>query len=179
MALNYKRLWWGLALLVLGVTGCNPLPAGMDGYATGGDYSSNGERIYFTGTSANDRITYTWTGPGGMGPGGGMMGGQGGGMMGGQGGMMGQLACVTCHGADGRGRQNVMNSGVDAPDIRWVALTTAEPDMDHPPYTEETFKRAVTQGVDPGNNPLDPMMPRWQMSDQDLNDLIAFLKTLH
>ena len=116
------------------------------------------------------------------------MGGQGG-MMGGQGGMgmMGGLTCVTCHGSDGRGRQNVMNSGVDAPDIRWSTLTEAEhdehggdePEMDHPPYNAATFKRAVTQGLDPGGNPLDPVMPRWQMSDRDLNDLIGFLKTLN
>ena len=26
---------------------------------------------------------------------------------------------------------------------------------------------------------LDPMMPRWQMTEQELNDLIAYLKTLH
>jgi cytochrome c oxidase subunit 2 len=181
MAMNYKRIWLGLALLAVGVIGCNPLPGDAGGFAAGGNYASNGQRIYFTGASANDRITYTWEGPGR-----GMMGGQGG-MMGGQGGMMSGLACVTCHGSDGRGRQNVMNSGVNAPDIRWSTLTEAEhdqhgddePDMDHPPYTVETFKRAVTQGLDPGGNSLDPVMPRWQMSDQDLNDLIDFLKTLN
>jgi len=177
MVVNSKKLWLGLALLTLGITGCNLLTGGvMDGLTTGGNYASNGQRIYFTGASTNDRITYTWTGPGA-----GMMGGRG------SMGMMGGLACVTCHGSDGHGRQNVMNSGVDAPDIRWSTLIEAEhdehggdePEMDHPPYNAETFKRAVTQGLDPGGNSLEPVMPRWQMSDRDLNELISFLKTLN
>ena len=40
---------------------------------------------------------------------------------------------------------------------------------------EETFKRAVTEGVEPDGEPLDEAMPRWRMSDQDLEDLIAYL----
>ena len=50
--------------------------------------------------------------------------------------------------------------------------------MEHPRYDEESFKQAVTQGIDPGGDALDPLMPRWQMSDQELNDLITYLKRL-
>jgi cytochrome c oxidase subunit II len=50
--------------------------------------------------------------------------------------------------------------------------------MDHPPYTEETLKRAIIQGIDPAGEPLEWPMPRWNMSDEDLNDLIDFLKML-
>jgi cytochrome c oxidase subunit 2 len=153
----------GLALSAVFVAACSPL-VGSGLFPA--DYSSNGERIYFTGTSAHDRITFSGGDFGGMMSGGGMMGGQ--------------LACANCHGPDGRGRQFVMHmTEINAPDIRWSALTQAEPDMDHPPYDEQTFKRAVTQGLDPAGHPLDAAMPRWQMSDQDLNDLIAFLKTLN
>jgi mono/diheme cytochrome c family protein len=78
---------------------------------------------------------------------------------------------------------------MDVSDIRWSALTEEDHDgdgdhgdgggeMEHPPYDEETFKRAVTRGLDPGGDSLDPAMPRWRMSDQDLGDLIAYLKTL-
>jgi mono/diheme cytochrome c family protein len=77
---------------------------------------------------------------------------------------------------------------MDAPDIRWSALTGDEhgeddhhgdeDGMEHPPYNATFFKQAVTQGLDPAGNPLDSAMPRWQMSAQDLADLIAYLKTL-
>ena len=151
-------LWAGLGLLV---AACGPL--GRDGRR----YASNGERIYFTGTSANGRLRYS--------------GGDFGGMMGG-----GQLACADCHGPDGRGGQHVMHmTAMDGPDIRWSALTEAEhgdhgdeEEMEHPPYDEETFERAVTRGLDPGGDALDPAMPRWRTSEQDLDDLIAYLKTL-
>lgn len=127
-----------------------------------GRFASNGERIYVTGTSANGRISYS-----GGDFGGGMMGGRG--MMGG-----GQPACADCHGRDGRGGRHVMQMTVmDAPDIRWSTLAEAEhgdhgeEEMEHPPYDEKTFKRAVTQGLDPGGNSLGAAMPRWRMSDQD------------
>jgi mono/diheme cytochrome c family protein len=50
--------------------------------------------------------------------------------------------------------------------------------MDHPPFTDATIKQAITQGVDPANKPLDWTMPRWQMADQDLNDVLEYLKSL-
>ena len=106
-------------------------------------------------------------------------------MMGGS----GRLACADCHGKDARGGVHQMGmTQMDAPDIRWAALTEEEHGadgdhnegggMDHPPYDEATFKQAVTQGVDPAGDPLDSDMPRWRMSDQDIQDLIAFLKSM-
>jgi cytochrome c oxidase subunit 2 len=129
-------LWWGLGLVALLVAACGPLARDRRRYA------SNGERIYFSGASANGRIGYS--------------GGDSGGMM-------------------------------DAPDIRWSELTEAahgghddgEPEMEHLPYDEETFKQAVTRGLDPGGDALDSDMPRWRMSEADLEDLIAYLKTLN
>jgi cytochrome c oxidase subunit II len=69
-----------------------------------------------------------------------------------------------------------MMQSYDVPNITWAELTAQ--DMDHPPYTEETRKRAITQGLDPAGNQLEYPMPRWQMSEQDLNDLVAYIKTL-
>lgn len=158
-------VWLGLTLLTLVVAACSPWGLG------GGRYASNGERIYFSGTSANGRISSSG-------------GDVGGGMIGGQGMMGGQLACADCHGPDGRGGPHVMHmTSMDAPDIRWSALTEAEHgaeegEMEHPPFNEETFKRAVTQGLDPGGTPLAPAMPRWRVSDEDLDDLIVFLRGL-
>jgi cytochrome c oxidase subunit II len=117
-------------------------------------FSSNGQRIYFTAESASGQsITYTG-GPGMM--------------------TQGRLVCVNCHGSEGHGgRVNFMMQSFDVPNIAWPELTA-----DDPPYTEETLKRAITQGLDPAGDPLKYPMPRWQISDPDLNDLVSFIKTL-
>lgn len=70
-----------------------------------------------------------------------------------------------------------------APDITWGVLTGTEHiengdgHEEHPPYTEETLKTAITRGVNPAGESLDENMPRWRMTDEDLDDLIEFLKT--
>ncbi len=163
----------GVALLL---AGCMAYAFRGPNPAFGGNFRSNGERIYYTGTSVNGPISYR--------------GGSFGGMMGGGGMMSGRLACADCHGPDARGGRHVMMMTVmDAPDIRWSTLTAEdhgesaeggheENEMDHPPYNAELFKRAVTQGLDPAGEPLDPAMPRWRMSDQDIQDLIEFLQSV-
>jgi cytochrome c oxidase subunit 2 len=67
------------------------------------------------------------------------------------------------------------------PDIRYHHLIEEEEHgegEEHPPYTDELIKRAITEGLDPAGEPLDLTMPRWQMSERDLDDLLGFLKTL-
>ena len=96
---------------------------------------------------------------------------------------MGPVGCVACHGATGRGGVPVMMGAAVPEDIRYEALTKGAPEagkaaMEDPPYTDATIKQAITQGVDSAEKPLDWAMPRWQMSDQDVNDVIAYLKTL-
>jgi cytochrome c oxidase subunit II len=121
--------------------------------------ASNGQRIYNTSSSdSGQAITYTG-GPGMM--------------------MPAPLACATCHGPDGQGGTvNFMMQTFTVPNITWPVLSGPDPDMEHQPYTEETLKQAITEGIDPGGSPLDYPMPRWQISAQDLNDLVAFIKTL-
>lgn len=136
-----------------------------------GSYKSNGEQIYFTATSRRTgRLSFEMMGMMRM-PG-------------------GSLACVDCHGPDGKGKTVRMMMGpFDAPDIRYSTLTSAEHGdeeegeasshaMEHPPYTDGTIKRAIIEGIDPAGNPLESFMPRWRISDEDLDDLIDFLKTL-
>jgi cytochrome c oxidase subunit II len=126
-------------------------------------YVSNGERIYFTGVSeTGPRITSQTPGMHRM--------------------PAGRLACADCHGIDGRGGTvRMMMSSFEAPDIRYHKLTedTHNGDhADHPPYTDEDIKRAITEGIDPSGEPLEWFMPRWEMTDEQLDDLIAYLMTL-
>ena len=146
-----------IVTLLLATCQSPPQPVGSSGTAWGtGAFGSNGERIYFTATSERGTaITYT-SGPASSGW---MMGN-------------GRLACASCHGPDGRG--GVHNMGMmqtmTAKDIRWSALQSE--------FDAEKFRLAVTKGQDPDGTQLNTDMPRWNISDDDLADLIAYLKTL-
>ena len=138
---------------------------GAQGSGSGRQYRSDGEQIYFTGTSQRGS---TITSDMRMG----MMNG-------------GMNTCASCHGADGRGgRVRMMMRTFTAPDIRYETLVGEEEmaheheEEEHPPYTNEIIKRAITQGVNPAGELLEWPMPRWTMSEEDLVDLLDYLKGL-
>jgi len=88
--------------------------------------------------------------------------------------------CASCHGTEGKGKNE---GGVAAPDITWAILTKPYPVLRpggglRPPYSERTLKRAIVMGLDSGGRPLQSVMPHFQLSYRDANDLIAFLKNL-
>jgi ABC-type branched-subunit amino acid transport system substrate-binding protein len=88
------------------------------------------------------------------------------------------LPCANCHGADGLGRPE---GGVRPPDLSWSRLTSTYGQQqtngrDYPAYTEGTLARAIQEGRDPGNNRLDPAMPRFVLSMNDQRNLTAYLK---
>ena len=68
-------------------------------------------------------------------------------------------------------------------DIRYKALIGKEKhvhegkEKEHH-YTDALIKRAITQGLEADGEVMDRTMPRWQMSEDDLNALIEYLKTL-
>ena len=64
-----------------------------------------------------------------------------------------------------------MMQTMDSKDIRWSALQKE--------FDAEKFRLAVVKGQDPDGTQLKPDMPRWNISNADLADLIAFLKTLN
>lgn len=145
------------------LTSSTSAPEGADGSR------ANGERIYFTATNQDgERITYR----GGPNFGGMMMGTY--------------LTCAACHGPEGRGGTHLMHMQVmDAPDIRYAALNgegdehgDEEPHGESGEYSLDDFHRAVVDGEHPDGDSLSRDMPRWQMSDADLADLFAFLKSL-
>ena len=136
-----------------------------------GGYTSNGERIYLTGTNDSGKRVSSTGGPS-------------------FGGMMGsQLACASCHGANGRGGTHLMHmQAMDAPDIRFVTLSGEEVsgtpndpghEGEHPgEYMLATFRQAVVEGQHPDGELLSREMPRWNLTDEDLADLFEFIKTL-
>ena len=87
-------------------------------------------------------------------------------------------SCVNCHGSDATGGSPVMMENVIPPDIRYDTLISGEQHMNHVPYTEETLMIAIREGIDSEGLPLDLRMPRWRMMDEDVSDVIDYLKTL-
>jgi len=100
--------------------------------------------------------------------------------IGGMGGMMVGRGCAGCHGLDGQGRSTHMFS---APDITYDNLTDPrgmlEPDGSrHETFSDEEIKRAVIDGLDPEGEELDWVMPRWQLTDSQWQELLDYLTTL-
>jgi ABC-type branched-subunit amino acid transport system substrate-binding protein len=90
------------------------------------------------------------------------------------------MTCVNCHNANGKGNAE---GGITPSDITWFELTKSyggkrKSGKKYPPYNEKTLKKAITMGIDPGGNELNSAMPRYNMSLNDLNCLVAYLKTL-
>ena len=138
-----------------------------------GAFGSNGERIYFTATSERGiEIDYS----GGPDPRGMMMGGR--------------FSCASCHGTDARGGAHMMHMDLmTAPNIRWEALVehggqphedeeaTDQAHHDEGTYDFETFRMAVTEGRHPDGELLSDDMPRWEISEADLQDLAEYLQS--
>lgn len=164
----------GFLVLTLILAGCGLRLVGRAEPGTGwyaGAFDSNGERIYFTATNEDGERIRSSGGP------------QMGMMMG------GVFSCASCHGPDGRGGMHAMHMQVmDAPDIRWSVLSgesqTSDSEHDdghehdHEGYSIENFRMAVVEGSHPDGEPLSDDMPRWRMSDSDLEDLAEYLMTL-
>lgn len=117
------------------------------------EFSSNGERIFFTGINSEGEMLKNSHGMQGVG-------------------------CAMCHGVDAKG---IVMMRMEMPDLRWSTLTDPKGHVHpggrkHPAFTEGSFKACVVAGVDPAGNQLNTMMPRWQMSNEDLDDLIEYLK---
>lgn len=114
-----------------------------------------------------------------------------------------QLACVSCHRASGMGSSE---GGTYVPPIAapWLfapreanatlrnerfkeQYKDAQPGIFQddilkgrlrPAYDAETLKRVLRTGVDPADRELDPVMPRFELSDADADNLVAWLSSL-
>jgi hypothetical protein len=144
---------------MMGGNGSNTSPGsgGMMGGGSGtGSYSSVGERIFLTGVGSDGQAIKR-NAPAVS---------QGSLMMSGNG-------CGSCHGADGRGGtiSMMMGAAIETPDITYDELIEDG-------FTDATIKRAIRDGLDEAGKPLEDAMPRWQMSDADVDATIAYLKEL-
>ena len=144
---------------MMGNGGSSSSPGGgmMGGSGSGASsYSSVGERIYLSGVGTDGQDI----------PRSAPRVSQGALLMGGGG-------CASCHGADGRGGTIKMMTGtaIKAPDVTYGALIGEG-------FTDATIRKAIRDGLDESGKRLDEAMPRWQMSDADLDATIAYLKEL-
>lgn len=90
------------------------------------------------------------------------------------------MPCGGCHGARGEGKTE---GGVTAGNLSWSNLTKPyghrhEGGRSHGAFSELTFIRSVTAGVDPAGNKLAVAMPTYRMSQEDMANLIAYLKRI-
>jgi hypothetical protein len=90
------------------------------------------------------------------------------------------MPCSSCHGSDGLGRPE---GGVIPLDVRWSELVKTYGHVHHdgrrhPAFDDDSFIRSMIAGIDPANNPLDRSMPIYQMSGEDMADLVAYMKVL-
>ncbi len=90
------------------------------------------------------------------------------------------MPCSSCHGLDGRGRPE---GGVIPSNITWSHLTTSyghehSYGREHPAFDDASVALAISKRLDPAGNALDIAMPAYDMGDDDLAALIAYLKRI-
>lgn len=80
--------------------------------------------------------------------------------------------CVVCHGRRGEGLTAKAGDVTgSAPPVRWAILIAGG-------YDEESVRTAITKGLRHDGTPLHYYMPRWQMTDEELDALMAYLRGL-
>lgn len=120
----------------------------------------NGQKIYSTGTSSDGSEIYA--------------------IMSGVNVPASVMPCVNCHGEQGKGKPE---GGVIPSNLTWGSLSreytgAGHNGRSHPAYTEKSLVKAISMGLDPAGNPLHKAMPRYQMSQKSMADLIAYIKVL-
>ncbi len=141
-----------LALLISTAQAQQPLTA----------QESRGKQIYLQGTSSSGKDILAYVGDSSLELPGSVM------------------ACANCHGLTGQGK---VEGGINPSNVTWEALTkpygvTHVNGRKHPAYTGRGLELAITRGLDPAGNKLLAAMPRYQLSKEDLDDLVVYMKRL-
>lgn len=112
---------------------------------------SLGRQIYHDGVGANGRLAYT-QGPEWL--------------------RFVTEGCAVCHGRSGEGLV------VKAGEVTGAAPALTRAALAERGYDGPALRRAITSGVAPGGRELQAYMPRWSMSESELDALLAYLDTL-
>lgn len=89
------------------------------------------------------------------------------------------FACAKCHGKCGSGQ---LLQGIDVPDIRRDAyikrhlLDSKSPNLDK--EIKSKLRRLITLGINHSDVKVNSMMPKYNMSNTDMDHLLAFLAVL-
>ncbi|MDV7143006.1 c-type cytochrome [Tropicimonas sp. TH_r6] len=135
--------------------------AGMTGNGRSGwpsEFEGNGERIYFTGRSESGESIRSFGGNQHML-------------------MMRGYACASCHGAEREGARLWPGLRQSAPAITPEALAEehAQDGHAHESYSRASLAHAISEGVRPDGSVIGDGMPRWSLSDRDMQDLVSYL----
>lgn len=98
-------------------------------------------------------------------------------------------ACVNCHRRSGLGSSEAritippitgqylfVPRGKRLEELGIPFVDTAR--INHEPYTEESLARAIREGIGANGRPLNYLMPRYQIDDAAMGELIAYLKDM-
>ncbi|MEW8029267.1 MAG: hypothetical protein AB2792_17910 [Candidatus Thiodiazotropha sp.] len=95
-----------------------------------------------------------------------------------------QLICETCHRKSGMGSTEgqqvvpaVAGNLLFKP-LKLPITKPPEPPIYREAYNRETLMAAIRDGIDANGEPLDPFMPRYEISDEMLDGLMVYLDTL-
>lgn len=98
------------------------------------------------------------------------------------------VPCVKCHRRSGMGERegrSIVRPVTGAALYRPVEVYGTAPGLAAypgsqlwPVYTDNTLSEVIVEGIDPKGRVLDPVMPRYDMNERDLEYLIAYLKSL-
>jgi hypothetical protein len=89
------------------------------------------------------------------------------------------VACAGCHGRDGRGSGEAF---IRAPDIRWFNLSkpylARRIGAARTPYDSTSFAGMLRSGVTAGGGAIDPAMPRFDLTNDEIQALISYLSVI-
>ncbi|WP_196138406.1 c-type cytochrome [Aliikangiella sp. G2MR2-5] len=94
------------------------------------------------------------------------------------------FACKNCHAKNGKGSSE---GGVSAPDIRWTRLIRDSRTIvrreqlvgeKRRPYDRNLLSILLTQGIDSENQKISTVMPRYHLTEKEIDSLIAYLKVV-
>jgi len=86
-----------------------------------------------------------------------------------------QFSCESCHGRSGMG---ATEGSYIVPPIAGQFLFVESPQPPRPAYTNKSLAKLLREGVTPGGRDLGELMPRYKMSDDNIDALSDYLRTL-